>query len=124
MANRSYEKIKGITNKHISGAESDETDVGTPLRVIVNPKFEGEKIVMEKAASLVAGMEDLKKMDIDTKDGKAARMNKHLHVSDLSSKLHNPTRTKSVYQKSQLYVNILMLISIYYSLPVMQMVFR
>merc|ERR1719228_1999760 len=51
------------------------------------------------------------------------RMKKTLFVTDLSMKITDPTKTKSVYQKSQLYLGILFIVSIYYSLPVLQMVF-
>ena len=57
-------------------------------------------------------------------EGVIRRMKKHLYVSDLSTKMRDPTKTKSVYQKSQLYLGVLFIVSIYYSLPVLQMVFR
>jgi hypothetical protein len=85
--------------------------------------------VAEKAkseSSYIASIEDLKTVpEIDTTDMKVrVRMKNTLYVSDLSKKLTDPTRTKSVYQKSQLYLGILFIVSMYYSLPVLQMVFR
>ena len=85
-----------------------------------------EKCV-EKQDSCIASLDDLAdiKNIIDTTDAKTTlRMKKNLFLSDLSVKLRDPKKTKSVYQKSLLYVNIVMLISMYYSLPVIQMVLR
>lgn len=81
----------------------------------------------QSTASYVASMDELAAIDpdIDLNDCKTRRrMKKELYVSDLSTKLRDPTRTKSVYQKSQLYLGVIFLISIFYSLPVLQMVFR
>ena len=61
--------------------------------------------------------------DIDLNIGNNRRQKANLFVSDLSTKLKDPTRSKSVYQKSQLYFGILFLVSLFYSLPVLQMVF-
>ena len=76
---------------------------------------------------MIASAEDIKDIisDVNTEDMKIARRMKNiLYVSDLSTKIRDPTKTKSVYQKSQLYLGVLFLVSIYYSLPVLQMVFR
>ena len=51
------------------------------------------------------------------------RIKTHLFVNDLSGKLADPSRSKSVYQKSQLYLGILFLVSQFYALPTLQMVF-
>ena len=53
----------------------------------------------------------------------SARKKAYLYVTELSCKLQDPTRSKSVYQKSQLYLGILFLVSLFYALPVLQMVF-
>ena len=45
-------------------------------------------------------------------------------VSSISTKLFDKTKSKSMYKKSRLYLGILWLMSIFYSLPVIQMVFR
>jgi len=77
--------------------------------------------------AMIASVEDVKDidLDVDEEDMKIMRrMKKILYVSDLSTKLNDPRKTKSVYQKSQLYLGVLFLVSIYYSLPVLQMVFR
>merc|ERR1719150_288737 len=86
-------------------------------------------IVAEKAkpeSSFIASMEDLQAVpELDRMDTKMKlRMKNTLYVSDLSQKLNDPAKTKSVYQKSQLYLGLLFIISIFYSLPVLQMVFR
>merc|ERR1719319_267098 len=47
---------------------------------------------------------------------------KDLRVSEMSKKLFNPMRKKSVYIKSDLYACNLMMMSIFYCLPVIQMV--
>ena len=77
-------------------------------------------------SSFIASLEDLQAVpELDRMDTKQKlRMKSVLYVSDLSQKLNDPTRTKSVYQKSQLYLGLLFIISIFYSLPVLQMVFR
>ena len=63
--------------------------------------------------------------ELDRMDTKQRlRMKSVLYVTDLSQKLNDPSRTKSVSQKSQLYLGLLFIISIFYSLPVLQMVFR
>ena len=86
-------------------------------------------IVAEKAkseSSFIASMEDLQAVpELDRMNTKMKlRMKNTLYVSDLSQKLNDPAKTKSVYQKSQLYLGLLFIISIFYSLPVLQMVFR
>ena len=45
-------------------------------------------------------------------------------VSSISTKLRNPVKSKSMYKKSRLYLGTIGLMSIFYSLPVIQMVFR
>ena len=88
---------------------------------------EGLKDWSVEGGPMIASTEDVKDivMEVNPEDVKIARRTKRLLcVADLSTKLGDPTRTKSVYQKSQLYLGVLFLISIYYSLPVLQMVFR
>ena len=77
-------------------------------------------------SSFIASLEDLQAVpELDRMDTKQRlRMKSVLYVTDLSQKLNDPSRTKSVYQKSQLYLGLLFIISIFYSLPVLQMVFR
>lgn len=80
---------------------------------------------------MLASVEEVKEDEEDNDDkigntSKQSRLKRHktyLFVSDLSTKLKDPTKTKSVYQKSQLYLGVLFLISLFYSLPVLQMVF-
>lgn len=60
---------------------------------------------------------------VDLNDKIRLRLKTDIRVTDLSMKLGDPSRTKSIYQKSELYLGILLLVSIYYSLPVLQMVF-
>ena len=45
-------------------------------------------------------------------------------VADLSKALKDKTKSKAAYKKSQLYLGSLWLMSIFYSLPTIQMVFR
>ena len=98
------------------------------LRIITGKEHfnlsEAEKAKSE--SSYIASMEDLRAVpELDKMDTKMRlRMKKTLYVADLSMKLTDPTRSKSVYQKSNLYLGILFIISIFYSLPVLQMVFR
>jgi len=85
----------------------------------------GERPV--EGGPMIASTEDIRDIvsEIGPEDLKVLRRTKKvLYVSDLSTKLRDPSRTKSVYQKSQLYLGVLFLVSIYYSLPVLQMVFR
>ena len=80
---------------------------------------------------MLASVEEVQEDEEDNDDkigntSKQSRLKRHktyLFVSDLSTKLKDPTKTKSVYQKSQLYLGVLFLISLFYSLPVLQMVF-
>ena len=93
------------------------------------PSFVTTTSVAEKAkseSSFIASLEDLQAVpELDRMDTKMRlRMKSVLYVTDLSQKLNDPTRSKSVYQKSQLYLGLLFIISIFYSLPVLQMVFR
>ena len=99
--------------------DKSEVEDGKVLREHVERPVEG--------GPMIASSEDIKDIvsEVNTEDMKVARrMKKLLYVSDLSTKLRDPTKTKSVYQKSQLYLGVLFLVSIYYSLPVLQMVFR
>ncbi|XP_023340557.1 SID1 transmembrane family member 1 [Eurytemora carolleeae] len=68
-------------------------------------------------------MKGLLGTDEDVEERRRRRLDTDLKVSHLSMKLEDPLRSKSVYQKSNLYLGILLLISIFYSLPVLQMVF-
>ena len=77
---------------------------------------------------MLASVEEVNEDELDAGgDGEGGvntkRMKTYLFVSDLSTKLKDPTKTKSVYQKSQLYLGVLFLVSMFYSLPVLQMVF-
>ena len=83
-----------------------------------------------RIAGMLASVEELKEegeVELDgkttTEEARKRRMKTYLFVSDLSTKLNDPTKTKSVYQKSQLYLGVLFLVSLFYSLPVLQMVF-
>ena len=111
----------------------EETNIKSPqesIPFIDNGAMTGSFIEVPERArsedSFIASFEDLKMVvEVDTTDMKRRRRLKtNLNVADLSMKLNDPTRTKSVYQKSQLYLGVLLLVSIYYSLPVLQMVFR
>ena len=83
-----------------------------------------------RLAGMLASVEELQEegeAEVDgqttTEEARRRRMKTYLFVSDLSTKLNDPTKTKSVYQKSQLYLGVLFLVSLFYSLPVLQMVF-
>ena len=81
-------------------------------------------ITDNNAEVMLASFEDIKEFDVlSPEEIRQRRTASCLFVSDLSTKLNDPTRTKSVYQKSQLYLGVLFLISMFYSLPVLQMVF-
>ena len=81
-------------------------------------------ITNNDAEVMLASIEDIKEFDVLSPDEiRQRRTASCLFVSDLSTKLNDPTKTKSVYQKSQLYLGVLFLISMFYSLPVLQMVF-
>ena len=99
--------------------KSEVDDAMLAIRELTEGHIEG--------GAMIASVEDVKDidLDVDEEDMKIMRrMKKILYVSDLSTKLNDPRKTKSVYQKSQLYLGVLFLVSIYYSLPVLQMVFR
>jgi len=53
-----------------------------------------------------------------------SRLKSTLYVSDLSEKLDIPDRSKSVYQKSNLFMGNFLLMSIFYSLAVLQLAFQ
>jgi len=53
---------------------------------------------------------------------RSSRQKNDLKVSEMSQKLNNPSKKKSIYKKSSLYVRNLLLISIFYCLPILQMV--
>jgi len=115
--NRKNEELAGPLNRdsfeYIDKTEEDSKVVSRDQTVEGGP--------------MIASAEDIKDIvsEVNTEDMKIARRMKNiLYVSDLSTKIRDPTKTKSVYQKSQLYLGVLFLVSIYYSLPVLQMVFR
>lgn len=100
----------------------DKSEVEDPKNVI--RELEGRPV---EGGPMIASTEDIKDIESEVcpEEMKVIRrMKKHLYVSDLSTKMRDPTKTKSVYQKSQLYLGVLFIVSIYYSLPVLQMVFR
>ena len=92
-----------------------------------NEEEQGQGCAIDNnAEGMMASMEDVKEFEIlslSPDEIRQRRTKSCLYVTDLSTKLNNPTKTKSVYQKSQLYLGILFLISMFYSLPVLQMVF-
>ena len=113
----------------VEGKEDDQKIEMKPKEVKGDAAAVGEEVekCVEREDSCIASLDDLTDMKdiIDTTDAKTKlRMKKNLFLSDLSVKLRDPKKSKSVYQKSLLYVNIVMLISMYYSLPVIQMVLR
>jgi len=75
--------------------------------------------------SRIASAAEMKELvdEVDIDERLNVRLKTDLRVSELSMKLDDPTRKKSVYQKSELFLGILLLISMFYSLPVLQMVF-
>ena len=114
------ELINPINRDSLEYIDNSEADDATfVIRALTERPVEG--------GPMFASVEDLKDFDpdIDVEEMKVIRrIKKRLYVSDLSKKLKDPMKTKSVYQKSQLYLGVLLLVSIYYSLPVLQMVFR
>ena len=56
-------------------------------------------------------------------DSKKPKVKNYLFVNDLSRNLRDPTKSRSVYKRSKLFLGILFLVSIIYSLPTLQMVF-
>ena len=56
----------------------------------------------------------------DSKMGTKVRF----YLSNLSHKLSNPTRSRSVYKKDKLYISSFLLMSIFYSIAVLQLAFR
>ena len=100
----------------------DKSEVDDAKAVI--RELEGRPV---EGGPMIASTEDIKDIESEVcaeEMNVIRRMKKHLYVSDLSTKMRDPTKTKSVYQKSQLYLGVLFIVSIYYSLPVLQMVFR
>ena len=67
-------------------------------------------------------------VDIDELDSygiediKMSRLKRDLTIADLTKKINDPHETKSMYEKSDLHWVILIIISVYYSLPTIQMV--
>ena len=59
-------------------------------------------------------------IDIDAKYRE--RLKRDLTLADLTKKINDPTQTKSMYDKSDLHWVVLIIVSVYYSLPTMQMV--
>lgn len=119
------EKLPTTEQKNIMDMSLEFIDNNENGCTIIMPKTEIPNKA-EPECSSIASLEDQKGVpQPDTNDLKMQRrMKRPLYVADLSLKLTDPSRTKSVYQKSQLYLGILFIISIFYSLPVLQMVFR
>ena len=95
--------------------------LGLALSIIVfNTKFDISRCVKK-----LKNMEQKKqeKSHIEETDGNQ-RLKSGKCVADLCNELKDKNRSKTVYKKSRLYLGILWLISIFYSLPTIQMVFR
>ena len=69
-------------------------------------------------------VDELDAFGIDVSDRYKARLKKDLTLADLTMKINDPTQTKSMYAKSDLHWVILIIVSVYYSLPTMQMVLK
>ena len=79
----------------------------------------------EKRSVLPPINEDEEDEDVDVVEiAGRKRLRSRKCVADLSNELKDKTRSKAVYKKSRLYLGALCLMSIFYSLPTIQMVFR
>jgi len=71
---------------------------------------------------LFVDVDELDTAGIDVDDRHKSRLKKDLTLADLTKKIDDPTQGKSMYVKSDLHWVILIIVSVYYSLPTMQMV--
>ena len=76
-------------------------------------KFAIKKVIQSKSPDFV-----------DVVNEKKKRLRSTKCVADLSNELKDKTKSKAVYKKSRLYLAAVLLMSIFYSLPTIQMVFR
>ena len=74
------------------------------------------------SANLFINLDELDKMGVEVKDRNKGRLKRDLRLSDLSEKLGDLSKSRSMYEKSEMYWQCLVIISIYYSIPTIQMV--
>ena len=85
-----------------------------------NIEFENQELLEPE---LFIDDDELDNFGIGGLDSKyKVRMKRDLTLADLTLKINDPTQVKSMYDKSDLHWVMLVIISVYYSLPTMQMV--
>ena len=71
---------------------------------------------------LFIDIDELDNIGIDLNDESNGRLKHDLTLADLSNKIDDQTQSKSMYDKSDLHWMVLIIVSVYYSLPTIQMV--
>ena len=71
---------------------------------------------------LFIDIDELDNIGIDLNDESNGRLKHDLTLADLSNKIDDQTQSKSMYDKSDLHWVVLIIVSVYYSLPTIQMV--
>jgi len=104
------DKAFGVSENGENGENSENSD---------NVK-ETEHTAIEQKESYVIDETDV----TDVEAVNISRLKSKLYVSDLCVKLDVPDRSKSIYQKSNLYMGNFLLMSVFYSLAVLQLAFQ
>jgi len=109
----------GGDNEEVDGATKSVTDSRVGSATLSESGMPYKRVATTDELMGSVYIESLGSFDNATKD----RLRTDLKVTHLSKKIDDVTKTKSIYQKSQLYLGVSLLVSLFYAIPVLQMVY-
>jgi len=139
-----FEDLKELLSQNLMFKQKQEAQKIKSLSTVLAGKEKGRKwmtAVLARQQSIpgqeqnienIGEIEDELFLDIDELDSVGVqvdqshkdRLKRDLTLNDLSKKINDPSQRRTMYQKSDLHWILLVVVSMYYSLPTMQMVFK
>ena len=74
------------------------------------------------STKLFITLDQLDELGVKVEERNKGRLKRDLAISDLSKKLYDTSKSQSIYEKADMYLHCLLIISVYYSIPTIQMV--
>ena len=105
--------VLGFVYKYMDGGTSVETEARD---------FEEAALDTESTENSNSVVEDIERLHIKVKENQAQRMNQNITLTDLSKKMDDPSKVVEVYQKTDLHWPVIVIFSIFYSIPAFQLV--
>lgn len=124
---KSFKDLRELSNviHEKMGKPLDKTKASVTMDNFISDDVDsgGEKVCkIQKVSSMSIEPQDLTLTGTDCLDGLGYRLNRTLYVSQLSQKLNDPKKSKAIYQKNKLYAGNVLLMSVFYCVPIIQIV--